>query len=898
MKVDESIYNADQHIYKNIKNNDLDKRGWVSQNILGHLRTFVESIALKISANGANVEMKYDDIQLALKYIKSNGKVNFLNKFHELLQKSASHYILSEEGSERLILKYYEYLLKIKNFLDEKYNMEVLINIEDFPIKVDSQLKEFHEKIVEKINLKDTYTNFDDRYYISKIKPFFINNQIYYEVTFTPPTEYASKFDRMIAFTKLDILHNYAAKLAIRTEVINVFGNEIEILIIDKWEVSIRPCELKNFSEILGLNYKIQSSHSDYRKLMKFLTRSRLSLVDLVTLSDYEFNQYTMEISNDNKSKQIIEVLNKSREIIIANKPGANILRYLLYKMNNKVIKSQYSWDKCYILTNLNLQFGCIPFDEMPFATSLKNHNPNLYDLFECIENKDREHEFLARYIKNKAEKEGKIYTAINEIENFSDINILIEKYNELLYKKHKERSLKKFKDFVYIQKYEEDVFNILKNLLKLTEQGINDYNLIVKEWKEEYNYEIDCQKKNDMIDVMFEKSKVALIYGAAGTGKSTMVNHISKLFEDKQKLFLANTNPAVENLKSKVTAENVGFATIAKYLNNFTYNHRYYDVIIIDECSTVSNKDFIQIIKKANFDLLVLVGDVYQIDSIIFGNWFDLAKEFIQSNSVFELLIPYRTTDENLIQLWKKVRELDDDIQEHMAKNSYSTRLNSSIFNETSNDEIILCLNYDGLYGINNLNRILQANNKGKLYKWGVYSYKINDPILFNESNRFSPVLYNNLKGKIVDIESDDFSITFTVEIEKNITESEALSQNLIWVSITEQGNTMLKFKVNKYSNSDDDEKSLDTVIPFQVSYAISIYKAQGLEFDSVKIIITDEIGELITHNIFYTAITRARKELKIYWSPETENKILSSYEKRKKNRDIYLLKRLLVEV
>lgn len=75
------------------------------------------------------------------------------------------------------------------------------------------------------------------------------------------------------------------------------------------------------------------------------------------------------------------------------------------------------------------------------------------------------------------------------------------------------------------------------------------------------------------------------------------------------------------------------------------------------------------------------------------------------------------------------------------------------------------------------------------------------------------------------------------------------------------------------------------------QVSSAISIHKAQGLEYDSVKIVITDEIGELITHNIFYTAITRAKNNLKIYWTPETEKLVLSSLKIRNNQREIGLL-------
>ena len=35
-----------------------------------------------------------------------------------------------------------------------------------------------------------------------------------------------------------------------------------------------------------------------------------------------------------------------------------------------------------------------------------------------------------------------------------------------------------------------------------------------------------------------------------------------------------------------------------------------------------------------------------------------------------------------------------------------------------------------------------------------------------------------------------------------------------------------------------------------------------------------------MITHNIFYTAITRSKRYLKIYWSPESQEKVLSSFE------------------
>lgn len=53
----------------------------------------------------------------------------------------------------------------------------------------------------------------------------------------------------------------------------------------------------------------------------------------------------------------------------------------------------------------------------------------------------------------------------------------------------------------------------------------------------------------------MFVNSKAALIYGSAGTGKTYLINIISSLFADRSRLYLAQTNPAVNKMKRKITA-------------------------------------------------------------------------------------------------------------------------------------------------------------------------------------------------------------------------------------------------------------------------------------------------------------------------------------------------------
>ena len=51
---------------------------------------------------------------------------------------------------------------------------------------------------------------------------------------------------------------------------------------------------------------------------------------------------------------------------------------------------------------------------------------------------------------------------------------------------------------------------------------------------------EIDDLVKKNILVSLFDSSKVAVIYGAAGTGKTRMIEHISAYFGSEHKLYLA----------------------------------------------------------------------------------------------------------------------------------------------------------------------------------------------------------------------------------------------------------------------------------------------------------------------------------------------------------------------
>ena len=916
--IEESIKKIDSVICRHLDEIENNSRGAISQDILEQLTKFVNHIMLKFYANGQEIPITAENIAKATEFAQVNSDLYTLYKFHNYLEVVTTQYTLDEDGSERLMLKYYQYLLEAKNLLSHYYGIEVLHNIDKFPLRLDDTLQEYYKKISEKIELHPAvlHTDSKDKYYIQKIKPLFVNRKIYYEITFTPidDRKNKSKSNRVIAFTKLPIKSNYASKFHLIHETIEILGKTMPIIIIDGWEVSIRDCEFQNFISIIK-GKKKRVPYPEQRLICEFLTKKKYTLTDLMDFPDKAYDRITLEWNNNLKSPVFIPVLDYCRNLIRKGRNGHNVLRYLLYNMNNVIIKSQYSsgyYSQYYEgwintgnrhLSDLYLANGCRQFDTLPFNRSPVGHNPKLGAIFDCIPCKDKRPELFARFIRNNTEGKGQLFTDINELSNFPDYQRLIEKYNDSLWPGHRPASdLMLEHNQVFINDYKLDTCKVIEKLQELAESGIENYSDDVEFWLLFDDYEIDCDEKKDIITRIFSESKVGVIYGSAGVGKSTLINHVSHYLNDADKLYLTQTNPAKENLMRKIDAENTTFSTIESFKHQGPPFAKY-KLLVIDECSTVSNKDMVNVLQKANFEMLLLVGDTYQIDAIQFGNWFSVLKSFLPESAVFELTQPHRTKDERLLELWDKVRHMEDTAKEVIERESYSLKVDETLLSSLEPGEAILCLNYDGLYGINNINRFLQESNPNAAVTWDIQQYKVGDPILFLDSDRFRPIIHNNMKGIIqgVEIKDEDTMeerIQFDVEIPKLVFERDVLDLDLELLENNEkEEKSLIRFYVHKLKSADEDGEDSRTVVPFQVAYAVSIHKAQGLEYNSVKIVITDEVEELVTHNIFYTAITRAREKLKIYWTPEVEEKVINRIKPRDISKDVKLLKNYLTD-
>ena len=908
---DEEIKNASNIIDKNLERLNDDNRGEISTNILNAVRNLNDNIAYKIWKDKFP-DKPMDINKVASKFTSVSG-CQFIAHFDKCMRKSLSHFTPSEEGAIFLLSKYYKYIYQLKQVVKEIYNIDIIKNIDlYFENKIDEQTLDYYTKIANAVDKSNEDSSDMDIFYICSSRPFRINNKLYYEVVLEPAEEVSNKFNRITAFTKFDIDTNYAVSLQFSNNEIDLLNKKFPIKVITKWKISIRPCELINFSNLIDCGIKIQRGYHEYQLLMDILTKYKIDLLDIVQLDsdDYSHLKTKFEKETKNNHSRIFDLLDFCKDIITNKREGQNVLRYLLVTMNNRIIKLQRQRYNDANYANCNISSKCMPFDKMPLTFGLRKHNADFYTLLNCIDLTGMNPDLFAHYIISSAEQNSSIFIPISDLQSYGDenqIKELVRLYNNKLDNYYKPISeLRIYQDKVYFNEHALSSKEIITDLktLSIKKFYLNDcfkqeeINLLKDDSLNEIPLEDNLKEK--VLQNIYNNSQVHVIYGAAGTGKSTLINYISNLLSGYNKIYLAKTNSAVENLRHRVKYSNETdtFMTIDKFLSRYKRYLPNADLIVLDECSTIENLKMKEILKRIGDSLLVLTGDIYQIESIGFGNWFALLKDFLPDYCITELQTTYRSTNDNLKELWKEVRNIGDtenEALEDLIRCSYSSEINTSIFdNIDEEDEIILCLNYNGLYGLNNINKLLQLSKDGKKADIGIWQFRVGDPVLFTDSERFE-VLYNNLKGKIVDIVDQVSSVKFTIEVYVKLEKNEVTAcDGLEYIEST--GNkTIVSFNVDRHKPYyfDNEPENKRHVLPFQVAYAVSIHKSQGLEYSSVKIVISNESENRITHDIFYTAITRAQNHLKIYWPSSVANNILSTI-KPKKNNDIYTLKAL----
>lgn len=865
-----------------------DTRDNVSARILGRLYDLcISALLLNTIKNGndsASIRLAYEQSLL-------NVHTKYLGSFLRMIKYIANR-VPDDGQSERLMLKYYNFLWQIREDL-KGYGYKVLDNLEKFPPKLDKVDREYYELVANAIDGYMPKPNLirPSRYYIQKRTPFYVGKQRYYEISLQLAGMYATKYNRITVYTTENISTNYAIQIGYDEISINLWDIESPIKFVTDWRVSIEPKCLNRLSKIVKTDVALNSTFTEYKALMKFLTATGINLVDFIDLEEVKFYEILERIYVGLSNAQFKSVLLNLRRHFTKNATtmGKNTVRYLLLRMKEEIIecvlpeKNENQLRSLYV----ELKSKCYPFEKNPYISNLAGGKTNKYtvakDVIRAVgyDKLNPMRPYLT--IKKAIGDTGEIYF---DEDSFGEGNAdeIIGGFNCRLDDWEREQGfeLEHEDGQIYIKSFERETIFILQSLLELSQNG-NDgqkhlNSIYVKKNEDTFK---DTIKKR-ALERVFVDSQVFLVYGAAGTGKTTLINYISTLMADSKKLFLTKTHTALQNLERCI--ENPGTVHDFVSLDSFTkkVNLLDYGVIFVDECSTIDNRTMAEFFRKISPDtLLVLAGDIYQLEPIDFGNWFLYAKEIVKETAKTELLNTWRTDIGVIKELWNEVRNCGECITEKLSLDGpFSEEIGKNILKQYSHDEIVLCLNYDGKFGLNNINLYFQASNKNKPYRWKEWTYKVGDPILFNESKRFT-VFYNNLKGRISDIRTGDGSITFTVDIERMLTKSHC--GNEVEFVKNFDGFTRVRFSVfEEKENSSPEEyenSRMYSVVPFQLAYAVSIHKSQGLQYESVKVIIPENNSEKITHGIFYTAITRARKNLKIYWSPETMTEVIGGF-------------------
>ena len=870
-----------------------ETRDNVSRRIINRLKNLCIATILY------NSKSKNENTSFRLAYEESLLDINtkYLCGFFRGL-KYIGERIPQEGQAERLMLKYYNFLWQIRKQLNEINNLTILNNLEKFPIQEpDTVDSEYYSLAAEAINRIPNQSNElrKTRYYIQKKLPFFIDGERYYELTLQLAGLYSTKYNRITAYTKENISTNYSIRIGYTESLLELWNTDLKIKVVTDWEVSIDPSCLNKLGKILHKNIRISSKYGEYIQLMKFLTQTGINFIDLIDLGDNRFEQIIKRVYDDSPTAYFREILCEIRDKYSKDSQlfGKNTIRYLLFNLREEIIErimpNNYH-SKC-IADYLYISNKCVPFERNPLISNLagSKSKDNYIALQRIVKHKD--YALMKPYlqIKNLTDKTGEIYLKTDTLLD-DNIGVRIEAYNNQLDDweyTHGYRIIS-HNDYSWIDSYEVSTLKILQKLINHSKIGIKGQAQLNEAFLKQFNSIFSDELKKQAIKSLFVNSNLLLIYGAAGTGKTTLINHISNLMKDSKKLFLTKTYAALKNLERRI--DNPGSESEFISIDSFTKKVYLddFDIIFVDECSTIDNLTMLNFLRKINSNtLLVLAGDIYQIEAIDFGNWFYYSKNIIKTHgSNIELLNTWRTEDENLISLWSAVRTKSEIITEKLAMDGpYSENISENILKPLRNDEVVLCLNYDGKFGLNNINNYFQnANDSAKTVEWEEWIFKVGDPILFNDSKRFK-YLYNNLKGKIVDINKMATVINFVIDVDAIITERNCQKDKIDFIEIFDN-KTRISFDVySEDSLTDDnyDRLKICTVIPFQLAYAVSIHKAQGLEYDSVKIIIPSSNAERITHGIFYTAITRAKEKLKIYWSSETMQSIVKSFSEAK---------------
>ena len=441
----------------------------------------------------------------------------------------------------------------------------------------------------------------------------------------------------------------------------------------------------------------------------------------------------------------------------------------------------------------------------------------------------------------------------------------------------------------------------VARKLLDLNTKSNNNFKVMeakVKEVEKKIGINLEVLQRKAVYEAV--ESGLVIITGGPGTGKTTTIKAIIKLFEmqNMEILLAAPTGRAAKRMTETTGMEAQTIHRLLELNGNpeeggsmrFERNEDKpleADVIIIDEMSMVDIYLMYSLLKAITVGTrLILVGDVDQLPSVGPGK---VLKDIITSkkfdvvmlNEIFRQAAESDIiTNAHKINAGKSIK-LDND-----SKDFFMIKMNSALqiqralvslideklpkyVDSTKYDIQVLTPSRKGELGVENLNKILQMyinppdkNKKEK--QWGEMLFRVNDKVMQIKNDyqlewkivtktgltmKTGTGIFNGDCGVIREI--NNYAGTVTVEFDEG--------------------------KMVEYSNSTLDELDL--------AYAITIHKSQGSEYPAVIIPLLNAPRPLLNRNLLYTAVTRARKCVAIVGSEGSVNQMIQNESEMRRN-------------
>ena len=380
-----------------------------------------------------------------------------------------------------------------------------------------------------------------------------------------------------------------------------------------------------------------------------------------------------------------------------------------------------------------------------------------------------------------------------------------------------------------------------------------------------------------------FLKSSCMILTGGPGTGKTTIVQALLKvysaLYPDDRIGLVAPTGRAAKRL-TELTG--IYACTIHRLLkwdlhsNTFAMNKSNpldLDVLIIDEFSMVDCLLLSKLFEAGRgINKVLFIGDYHQLPSVAPGNILqDLMEAGVKTIELDEIF--RQAKDSGIIQLAHHIihNEIENmDLFEQYRDINFFPCINYDVVKNVkiivkkaidegydTNDIQVLVPMYQGVAGIDALNDALQdvfnpIDEFNDSYQIGRKEYRVGDKIL-QLKNRPDDDVFNGDIGTLVEIcRKDNF---------------EYLQDTLI---VDFDGNFV--------------EYTSNTFNTITHAYCMSIHKSQGNEFKIVIMAVLSDYYIMLRRNLLYTAITRAKKCVTLVGDEHTFYEMIENQSEQKR--------------